>query len=250
MRLAILQARMTSTRLPGKVLKDILGKPMLSRQLERVRRSELIDKLVVATSSDASDDAIASVCSCEGVACFRGELTDVLDRYYQCAIQYSPSLIVRLTGDCPLADSSIIDGAIAMHERENNDYTSTTIKPSFPDGLDAEVVAPEVLTTAWKEAVEPFEREHVMPFIWRRPERFKLGQFRCDQDFSHLRWTVDRPEDYELVLAVYRALYPHNPEFGWCDVLALVTAQPELTRLNKQFVRNESLKRQLAEREK
>jgi len=241
---------MTSTRLPGKVLKDILGRPMLSRQLERVRRSRLIDTLIVATSSDASDDAIASLCSTEGVACFRGDLTDVLDRYYQCSRQYAPSLIVRLTGDCPLADASIIDGAIAQQERDNNDYTSTTLQPSFPDGLDVEVVTPEALMTAWEEAVEPFEREHVMPFIWRRPEQFKLGQFRNDQDYSHLRWTVDRPEDLELVQAIFRVLYPRNPDFGWRDVLALVTAQPELTRINGHFVRNESLKRQLAEREK
>jgi spore coat polysaccharide biosynthesis protein SpsF len=249
-RLAILQARMTSTRLPGKVLKDILGKPMLVRQLERVRRSQRIDKLVVATSTDQSDSAITELCAFEGVDCFRGNLSDVLDRYYQCTKQYPPSLIVRLTGDCPLADSEIIDSAIDLHERERNDYTSTTLQPSFPDGLDVEVVTPSALEVAWKEAVEPFEREHVMPFIWRRPERFKLGQFRNAQDYSQLRWTVDRPEDLELVLAVYRTLYPHNQQFGWRDVLALVTAQPDLTKLNSHIVRNESLKRQLAEREK
>ena len=245
MRLAILQARMTSTRLPGKVLKDILGKPMLSRQLERVRRARLIDKLVVATSNDCSDDAIASLCATDGVDCFRGSLTDVLDRYYQCAANYSPSLIVRLTGDCPLADPSIIDGAIHQHEQEQNDFTSTTRQPSFPDGVDVEIASPKTLEAAWKEADEVFEREHVMPFIWRRPERFRLGHYRNERDLSHLRWTVDRPEDLELVLTIYRALYPRNPEFTWHDVLELVTERPELTQLNGHFVRNESLKRQL-----
>src|SRR5262245_37090128 len=172
--LGILQARVSSRRLPGKVLKPILGRPMLERQSERLRRAHRLDKLVVATSTDASDDAIAALCESLPLDCFRGALDDVLDRFYQAAKRYSADTVVRLTGDCPLADPSVIDELILLHESGGYDYTSNTLTRSYPDGLDAEVAQMRCLEAAWHEAALPSEREHVTPFIYRDPERFRL----------------------------------------------------------------------------
>jgi spore coat polysaccharide biosynthesis protein SpsF len=245
--LAILQARMSSTRLPGKVLKPILNRPMLSLQLERVRRSTQIDTLLVATSVDASDDSIAELCQREKVGCFRGSLNDVLDRYYQAALPYEPAHVVRLTGDCPLSDPDIIDRVIRYHVAESFQYTSNCHPPTFPNGLDVEIVQYPVLRTAWQEAKETYQREHVMPFLWQQPERFRLGNLTNSEDYSHMRWTVDHPEDFALVTEIFENLYPANPEFGFREILAFVQSQPNLGNINAQFKRNESLAKQLAD---
>src|SRR5215831_8692767 len=173
--LGILQARASSRRLPGKVLKPILGRPMLERQIERVRRSRRMDRLTVATSTDASDDAIAALCQALTVDCFRGSLEDVLDRFYQAARQYAPRAVVRLTGDCPLTDPRVIDELIETHCREGYDYTANVLPPrQIPDGLDVEVIAMSCLETTWREAKLPSEREHVTPFIYNHRERFRF----------------------------------------------------------------------------
>jgi spore coat polysaccharide biosynthesis protein SpsF len=235
---AILQARAGSSRLPGKVLKPLLGRPMLARQLERVRRAERLDALVVATSVDAADDAIAQLCAGEGVDCHRGSLDDVLDRFYGAAQAQGAEAVVRLTGDCPLADPQLIDALVEFFFAGDYDYASNAVPPTFPDGLDAEVFRFDCLRQAWQEAKLPSQREHVTPFIYNHPERFHIGSYRNPVDLSHLRWTVDEAEDFEMVSRVYAELYPANPRFGWQDVLQLLERRPELIS-NSRFLRNE-----------
>ncbi|PTU32373.1 cytidylyltransferase domain-containing protein [Stenotrophobium rhamnosiphilum] len=243
--LAILQARLSSTRLPGKVLRPILGKPMLMLQIERLRRSRKIDRLLVATSSEASDDPLALVCAEFGVDCYRGSLTDVLDRYCKAAEPYAPEHVVRLTGDCPLADPDIIDQVISMHLSNGNDYTSNTLNQSFPDGLDVEVVRYSALVEAGANAKMVSEREHVTPFIYKNPQIFKLGEFRSIQDLSELRWTVDELEDFELVNAIYEALYPLRADFSTEDILHWLQQNPRWKSHNTDFERNAGYKKSL-----
>lgn len=244
--LAILQARVSSSRLPGKVLKPVLGVAMLARQIERVRRAERIEQLVVATSVDAADDAIAALGADLGVPCHRGPLDDVLTRFILAARPYAPTHIVRLTGDCPLADPALIDQVITHHLATAADYTSNTLPPTYPDGLDVEVVRMAALEVAAAEATRPAEREHVTLFIHQRPERFRLAAVRGDTDLSHLRWTVDEPADFELVTAIYRALYPANPAFITADIMAWLAANPAWLTHNTDHRRNEGLAKSLA----
>lgn len=239
--LAILQARLSSNRLPGKVLLPLFGMPMLARQIERLKRSRRIDALVVATSDQAGDDAIAALCAESGVACFRGSLDDVLDRFYKAALQRHPATVVRLTGDCPLTDPEVIDNCIDFFREGDFDYASNAVEPSFPDGLDVEVMRFDCLAQAWREARLPSEREHVTPFIHSRPQRYRIGHYRNDPDLSHLRWTVDEPDDLELVRSIYEALYPKNPTFSTRDILALLESRPELVVLNAGHQRNAGL---------
>jgi spore coat polysaccharide biosynthesis protein SpsF len=245
--LGILQARVSSTRLPGKVLEPILGQPMLARQIERLARCQAIDRLIVATSRDASDDAIADLCRELGVECFRGSLDDVLDRFYQAAIHHAPEHVVRLTGDCPLADPALIDALIRFHLAEDSDYTSNCHEPSLPDGLDAEVMRMAALATAWREARLPSEREHVTPFIRNHPQRFRIRLWKHPVDLSAHRWTVDEAADLAFVRAVYAALYPRDPAFGMQDVLDLIAQKPELAALNAGIRRNAGYEKSLRE---
>lgn len=234
----ILQARMSSTRLPGKVLLPIIGKPMLARQLERLKRCAALDQLVVATSDHQSDTSIEELCASENVPCFRGSLNDVLDRFTRCARSFGASHVVRLTGDCPLADPELIDELVEFYSTRKVDYASNCRPPSLPDGLDAEIFTIEALESAWLEAKDPFAREHVVPHIVRQPERFSAANWTAEQDLSNLRWTVDQRADFDFVTMVYEALYPQNPEFCMKDILALMQRQPELIGLNSHFERN------------
>ena len=242
--LAILQARLSSSRLPGKVLKPILGKPMLLHHIERLQHSKMIDKLVVATSVDSSDDAIEQMCLDNNIEVFRGDLNNVLDRYYQCAKQYNPDYIVRLTGDCPLADWRVIDGTIQYCLDRGLDYAVTDL--NFPDGLDAEIMTMSALEQAHQYATLPSELEHVSQYI-QKNKAFKAEVFEFDQDLSHLRWTVDEPEDFILVEKIYQALYKSNPLFSTEDILNLLQEQLELTKINNNFIRNEGLEKSLQE---
>jgi spore coat polysaccharide biosynthesis protein SpsF len=229
--LTILQARMSSTRLPGKVLLPLVGEPMLARQIERVRRSKSAGRLVVATSNDASDDAILVLCRTMRVACFRGSLDDVLGRFHGALLAFGPAdHIIRLTGDCPLADPEVIDATIALHIKEGADYTSNTGDLTFPKGLDVEVFKAEHLITANREAKEPYEREHVTPFLYRNPDRFIQARLECDTPVGHLRWTVDTPEDFAFVERVYEALYRQNPDFTSEDIARVSQTWPQAGR--------------------
>lgn len=243
--LGILQARFSSTRLPGKVLRPILGKPMLELQLERVQRIRAIDRIVVATSTDTADDQIEALCHTLGIACFRGSPDDVLDRFYQAALPYKPDHVVRLTGDCPLTDPILIDQIIHFYRDGNFDYASNIITPTFPDGLDAEIFRFSALEQAWREAKLLSQREHVTPFIHQQSAHFRLGSFQQASDLSALRWTVDEPEDFDFVSLIYQELYPVNPNFGTEDILKLLEQHPELNTINTQFERNEGYRKSL-----
>ena len=244
--LAILQARVSSSRLPGKVLKPILDVPMLLRQLERLGRARKIDRLLVATSVEPSDDAIEELCRQHNIACFRGSLNDVLDRFYQAASPIKAEHVVRLTADCPLADPELIDQVINFYLDGGYDYASNSVESSFPDGLDVEVFKFSCLEQAWHEARLPSQREHVTPFIHQQPQRFRIGHFRSPVDLSHLRWTVDMPKDFELVTMIYEALYPRKPEFSTADILNLLDQRPELVNWNTMYQRNEGYLKSIA----
>jgi spore coat polysaccharide biosynthesis protein SpsF len=228
--LAILQARMSSTRLPGKVLRPLAGAPMILRQVERVRRSHKVDRLVVATSVDRTDDVLSDVLQGAGVEVFRGDLDDVLGRYAGAIEAHGPAAhVLRLTGDCPFSDAEVIDGVIERHLETGADYTANTWgRRSFPKGLDADIVKTEVLLDAAAEATDPYEREHVLPFIYRRPERFRLEGYAQARDEGELRWTVDLPEDYAFASEVYDGLYPGDAAFSSDDVRAFLAGRPDL----------------------
>lgn len=229
---AVLQARMSSTRLPGKVLKPLHGKPMLERQIERLRRSTWIDALVVATSDHPSDDPIVELCRSIGVDSYRGDLYDVLDRYHGAAHAFSADHVIRLTADCPLADWGVIDSVIEAHLAGSHSYTSNAGPHTYPDGLDTEAMTIEALDTAWTEADREDQREHVTTYIRERPERFDIGHVEASQDYSGMRWTVDTPEDLEFVRRVYDELFPTAAAFTWTDVLSLLERIPELSAIN------------------
>ena len=247
MTLAILQARVSSSRLPGKVLKPILRRPMLELQLERVMRAVRIDRLVVATNAEVSDDPIADLCRKIGVAVFRGNLNDVLDRFYLAAKPYCPDVIVRLTGDCPLADPAVIDYAIEYFLAHDLDYVSNCVERTYPIGLDVEVFRFICLEKSWREARLPSEREHVTPFIKNHPEWFSIGHIKSPVDLSHHRWTVDEPQDFAFVRAVYEALYPRNPRFTTDDILDFLSDHPEITMLNYHIVHGAGYEKSLRE---
>jgi len=226
--LAILQARTSSTRLPGKVLKPLLGKPVLARHIERLQRCRKLDRLIVATSVDTSDDAIEAVARQEGISSFRGSLEDVLDRFYQAAKAYQPSHVVRLTADCPLADPDVIDQVVELATANGCDFTSNTLIRTYPDGLDVEVMTYATLETLWRDTKTPEDRGHVTTLIYDRPERFSTGNLEDRHDLSALRWTVDRPEDFVFVERVYDALYPVRPAFTTDDILRYLAHHREM----------------------
>lgn len=229
---AVLQARLSSQRLPGKVLAPILQRPMLARQIERVRRAGSIDRIVVATSEHASDLPLAALCRELDVECFRGNLDDVLDRYYRAARRFQAEVIVRLTGDNPLADPGVIDTVVGNFFRHRCDYASNTIERTYPRGIDVEVMSLKCLEYTWRMASDPYEREHVTPFIHHQSRLFTRRFHRHHEDLSALRWTVDEPVDLEFVRAVYDRLFVENPTFSWLDVVNLLRRDPQLARIN------------------
>ncbi len=229
---------MSSTRLPGKVLLPIVGRPMLTLLIERLRHSKLIDRWVVATSIEIADDPIEAHCSELGVDCFRGSMEDVLDRYYRLAMQYEGEIIVRVTADDPLKDPVVIDKVITHFQAHPElDYASNTIEPTYPEGLDVEVFSFRALEKAWHEAALPSEREHVTPYIWKHSRRFRIANVRHQTDLSSLRWTVDYEEDLQFIREVYKRLYKGDV-FYMEDILALLESEPQLGKINADFERN------------
>ena len=222
MAVAILQARMSSTRLPGKVMKSVAGRPMLERQIERLRRCSTLDRLIVATSDDASDNPLAQFLQSIGVETFRGSLHVVLGRYVGAVEALGENgPVVRLTADCPLADPEIVDACVRLQARLSVDYASNAQRRTYPRGLDVECFSLDALLAAGREATDPYDREHVTPFLYRNPERFSQGDLVQDRDESALRWTVDTPEDLAFVERVYAALYPTKPDFSSADIRTL-----------------------------
>ena len=248
--LAIIQARMSSSRLPVKVMMEIGNKPCLQHIIERVSKSEHIDKVLVATSDKESDDAIELFCIENNVRCFRGNEEDVLDRFYKGALQENLSpkdAIVRITADCPLIDSNIIDKVIEHFNYEEFDYASNTNPPTFPDGLDVEIFTFEALEKAWKEAGLPSEREHVTPYIRKHPELFTYINLANHEDLSDHRWTLDEMEDYKMIEEVYKNLYRKDQIFHMKEVLEFLYNNREIKELNIQFRRNEGYQKSLME---
>lgn len=230
----IVQTRMTSTRLPGKVLKEVLGKTLLEYLIERLRRVELANAMIIATTINDSDLPIVDICNRLGVHVTRGSEYDVLARYYETARLHNVDLIVRVTSDCPLIDPQVIDKAIRFfHEHDTAyDYVTNGLTQSYPYGMSTEVIPFRVLEEAAREGYAEPEREHVTPFIYLRPERYRIGQVIHEENLSRHRWTVDTPEDFELVRRILEALYPTNPEFGMRDVLSLLRSHPEWSDIN------------------
>ena len=239
--LAVLQARMTSTRLPGKVLEPVQGRPMIIRQIERITRASRLDNLVVATSIAPSDDLLVDVLQQHGQHVVRGPLDDVLGRFAAVIDEFQPDAVVRLTGDCPLISPVVIDRIIGEFEAERPDYCSNTLQPSFPDGVDVEVVRADALSWLNRVSTDAHEREHVTLGVYRRPDRFRLLNVSHPTDLSNLRWTVDTADDLQFVRDVYAALYPVNPEFDIDDVVAYLERHPERSRTTEHAKRNAAL---------
>lgn len=237
--LAIVQARMGSSRLPGKALKDIQGRSMLSRVVRRAQRSSLIDRLIVATTDKEADDAIASECETLGVSVFRGSEDDVLDRYYQAAKAFSAEAVVRITSDCPLIDPDVIDRVVRVFLDNRPDYASNTIENTYPRGLDVEVFTFSALEKAWSNASRDFERVHVTPYIYLHPELFRKISVTGEKNLSFYRWTVDTAEDLALVRAIYEKM-GGNDNFTWRNALDLFEREPGLAELNRH-IRQKSL---------
>lgn len=237
------QARYSSRRLPGKVMKEILGKPMLELQIERLRHARRIDKIIVVTSVSEDDDRIAAFCADRSIECFRGSLENVLDRFYQAAKKYRPDHIIRVTGDCPLIDPAVVDGMVGLYLDSKADYGTNCVPPTFPDGLDAEIFPFKVLEKAKSEAVLPSHIEHISPYFEDQPSLFKIVNFSSKNNYSDLRWTVDEPDDLELVRKIFESLYPSKPSFSMSDILSLLAGHPEWSSINSRFTRNEGLAR-------
>ncbi len=233
---------MGSTRLPGKVLESLAGRPALTRIVERLRAVPEIEQVVVLTSGQPSDEAIAELCRRQAIRCVRGSENDVLDRFHQGAQELGAERLVRITADCPLIDPEVVGLLLETARALPADgYASVATGAigrergfrRYPDGLDAETFTAATLATAWREAADPYEREHVTPFIWRRPERFPIAVLEADEDLGDERWTVDYAEDLQLVKAIYDRLQDDDRgPFGFREVLALLDREPELRALN------------------
>lgn len=233
--LIIVQARMTSTRLPGKVLLPLAGEPMLKRLVERLRRVRHADGIVVATTTNPTDDPIAALCARLGVPCHRGSEHDVLSRYADAARLHGADVVVRITSDCPLIDPALIDRVIAAYDEGGSDYVSNMLPPTWPFGMAVEVFSAAALAQAHTEATQAAEREHVTPFLYWHPERYRLRNVASPLDLSHHRWTVDTPEDYTLVSRLFDHLMPTHPHFTQADVLALLDHHPDWIAINQHI---------------
>lgn len=253
---AIIQGRMTSSRLPGKVLADIAGQPMLARVFARTSRAVTVTETIFATTTDASDDPVAEYCDWSGIPVRRGSLYDVLDRYYQSAKEAKADVVVRITADCPVIDPGLIDDVVKMvigNSVNGNwefDFAANRLPPpwgrTYPIGLDVEACTFAALERAWKEAKEPQQREHVMPYFYEgvklvtenrtlqtgvSPRGFNIALLHHPTDFGDYRWTVDTPEDLEFMREVYRR-FDGRDDFSWKDVLDLVHDEPDLMKIN------------------
>jgi spore coat polysaccharide biosynthesis protein SpsF len=229
--IAIIQARMGSTRLPGKVLADIHGHDMLFHVVRRTEAAETLARVVIATTTEPADDAIEAWCGEHEVSCFRGNEMDVLDRYYRAACQYNAEAVVRITSDCPMIDPQTVDKTVSAFLSEQPDYASNTCVRTYPRGLDTEVMTFAALQRTWTEARHPYQRTHVTPYIYENPGLFKILSVTGEADHSAYRWTVDTREDLEFVRAVYSRL--RSETFSFSDALNLMKREPELAEINR-----------------
>lgn len=231
---AIVQARMGSTRLPGKILKEVQGKTLLEIQLERLKQSTYIQQVILATTTQAQDDSVVNLCKQLKIDVYRGSEEDVLSRYYEAAMEFKANVIVRLTSDCPLIDPIIVDDVITTYLRQADsvDYVSNTLVRTYPRGLDVEVFSLQALKKANMEAILQRDREHVTSYLYSNLDLFRIDQVKGEQDYSNYRWTVDTLEDFELIQLILNELYEENELFYMHDVVHLLTEHPEWNNIN------------------
>ncbi|MFI5180659.1 MAG: cytidylyltransferase domain-containing protein [Thermoanaerobaculia bacterium] len=236
----VIQARTGSSRLPGKILLPLAGAPVLVRIVERVTMARHVGAVIIATTVLPEDDRIQTLCWERGILCFRGDPTDLLDRHYRAAAVFGADLVAKIPSDCPLIDPMVIDRVlgVAISRPGRFEYISNLHPPSWPDGNDVEVMTFAALETAWREANRPHEREHTTPFLWDQPDRFRIANvcWETGRDLSRShRFTLDYPEDYELIRHVYEALWPSNPSFGTEDVVDLLERLPDVAARNARY---------------
>mgnify|MGYP000926538114 FL=1 len=235
-KVVIVQARLGSTRLPSKVLKDLSGKPVLYHVLERIKKTKLVDNIVIATTDLDSDEPLIEYLRENKIDYYRGSSEDVLSRYYESALQYKADIIIRITSDCPLIDPIVIDEIIKIYLENNNyDYVSNTLMRSFPRGLDVELFTFDALKKSFLKAEKKWEREHVTPYIYTNRDLFNVFNFTNKTDQSFFRWTLDTPEDYQLIKEIYDSLYNEGKIFTTEEVISLFRNRPELIDINKHI---------------
>ena len=233
-KLIIVQARMTSTRLPGKVMKIVCGKPLLAHLINRLKRVKCADQIVIATTVNESEDIIVDLCKKLDISYFRGSEEDVLGRYYETAVKYEGDVIIRITSDCPVIDPDVVDYLIDFYMKnlKKYDYVTNTLKRTYPRGMDTEIVSFKALKEAHFNAYDPLDREHVTLFIRNRPTQYRLHNIKYSSDLSRYRLTVDTSEDMELIRRIFEALYVENPEFSMKDILSKMAANPDWIKIN------------------
>lgn len=246
---AIIQARVSSTRLPGKVLLDIQGQTVLEHIIKRVSHSKLIGQIVIATTIKKEDLAIVKLCADNGKTIYRGSENDVLDRFYQASMLFGAIHIVRITADCPLIDPGVIDEIITLHLKNSADFTSNTINETYPDGLDAEVFTFHALKKTWENAKLNSEREHVTIYMKKNPADFKLCSLEYSMNLSDKRWTLDEQRDYEFIKIIYQNLYQKDKLFDMSDILDFLQSHPEVEKINSGIIRNEGYLKSLSKDE-
>lgn len=244
---AIVQARMSSSRLPNKVMMKICNKPIIEHVFNQLSYSKYISKSVLATSRESNDDPLEIWAKNNNKNFFRGDLNNVLNRYYNAAVKFNASTIVRITADCPLIDPIIVDEIINKYLKDKLDYCSNTLVPTFPDGLDTEVFSIETLRTTYINAKLNSELEHVTPYIKKHPELFNIANFVSPINYSNLRWTLDNYEDYLLLENIYNSLYQENTYMSWEKVLSFVNKNKELNKINSHIKRDEGYIKSLNE---
>lgn len=234
---ATIEARMTSSRLPGKILRPILGKPMLELLIERLSNVNKIDQIVVATTENSTDDIVEQLTRSLGYSCYRGSEDDVLERVLEAAQYNNADIIVEITGDCPLIDPKVISRLIEIYVHNSYDYVSNTLKQTYPNGLDTQVFSLKILQEVAQLTQDPVDHEHVSLYIYEHPEKFLLFNLESDipEKYWDLRLTVDTIEDFELIRTIFEELYPKNPNFSLEDILFLFEMRPELYEINKHI---------------
>ena len=240
---AIVQARMSSSRLPGKIMRPVVGRPLLELLVERLKRAPRVDEVVIATTTNDGDDLVESLTERLGIGCFRGSEHDVLDRVRRAARAAQADVIVEITGDCPLIDFEVIDDLVDVYQRNDYDYVANILRRTYPRGLDTQVFATSVLEEVARLTNDPADHEHVSLYIYEHPERFKLHNVESGlpREFWDLRLTVDTAEDFELVRRIYEELYSVNPAFTLKDLIDLFQRQPELRGIN-QHIRQKAVR--------
>lgn len=243
----IIQARMSSTRLPGKVMLPLSGHPVIAHVFNQLSFSKQISKCVLATSLDITDDTLEKWAVESGRLCFRGSLNNVLERFYFAAQEYEADVVARVTADCPLIDPDVVDKVIAGFLDGKFDYYSNINPPTFPDGLDIEVFSFSALRKAFQEAKLDSEIEHVTPYLRNHPELFRVGNCESNKNYQDLRWTLDNKEDYELLKKVFEDLHSNGGYIHWQDVITYLHNHPSVKRINEHIERNEGYKKSLRE---